>query len=78
MTCPDGCGKRTTTPTTDGWVELFDWSVISADDPRPPEAARLWFATLRCCWQYGERVLIADLGARISGEHQERVAAGAA
>lgn len=76
--CPDQCGKRTKTPAQDGWLELFDWSVINADDSRGPEAATLWFFRARCVWQYGERVLIADLGAQISGEANERIAAGAA
>lgn len=78
MTCPDNCGRKTDNPCEAGWVEVFDWSVIRADDNRHPDEAALWFATLRCCWQYGERILIADLGAAISGEANERLAAGAA
>jgi hypothetical protein len=74
--CPDGCGRRTKHPATEKWLELTDWGVLSADDPRPPEAATTWFATARCLWQYGERILIADLGAAISGEAQERQARG--
>lgn len=76
MKCPDGCGQRTETPCQDGWVEVCDWSVISADDPRGPEAAIQWFATRRCLDQYGERRLIADLGAAVSGEANERWAKG--
>lgn len=73
MKCPDGCGKEAAYPREAGWVEVFDWSVISADDSRHPDEATLWFATLRCCWQYGERVLIADLGAAVSAEANERI-----
>lgn len=74
--CADLCGKRTKTPVKDGWLELFDWSVIDADDPRPPAAATLWFASARCCWLYGERVIAADLCGQVSGEAQERQARG--
>lgn len=71
--CADSCGKRTKSPAKDGWLELFDWGVISADDPRPPEAATLWFFRARCVWQFGERVLSADLAAQISEEANHRI-----
>jgi len=59
--CTDGCGRRSKSPATDRWFETFDWSVMSADDPRPPEAATLWFAEANCCWRYGASVVAADL-----------------
>lgn len=61
--CADNCGRRTKHPAAEKWLELTDWGVLSADDPRPAECAITWFATARCLWQYGERALSADLAA---------------
>jgi len=75
--CPCGdCHRSTDSPRADKWVEVTDWAVISADDPRPPAAATEWFASLRCLWKTGERRFLADLGATISGEANERIARG--
>lgn len=74
--CACLCGRRTKSPAKDGWLELFDWSVVSGDDPRPADAATLWFASARCCWRYGEQVIAADLCGQVSGEANERLAQG--
>lgn len=66
--CPCTCGRRTKDPCGDKWFETFDWSVISADDPRDASAAQLWFASARCCWRYGQMVLLADLSSAAGGD----------
>lgn len=74
MTCPCGdCNRRTDSPAFDGWVQVTNWGAIRADDTRPDSEVTEWFASLRCLWKAGERRHLADLGAAVSAEANERI-----